>query len=312
MKLSPIKSKGEWDDFLKKNEGIFLQSFAWGKFKEKYQKVGRIEARRGSEIVGVCQFFEEKLPFGSYFYIPFGPVAKEKQVREKLFRAVAKKAKEEGKIFVKTEPLEEVETGINSLHRIQPQKTIVLEIKENPDIIFQSFRKNTRYSIRQAQKKGVTIEKGEKESDLNIFFDLLEKTKERQEFSSYNKKYFKEITKEIDTDLFLAKYENKTIAASLFLYFGNTVTFLHSAFDHNYRNLNASTLIIFESIKDSKKKGCVKYDFWGINEKKFPGVTKFKKGFGGEEIVYPQGKDIPTRKILYFFYYIASIIKRKK
>ncbi len=56
--------------------------------------------------------------------------------------------------------------------------------------------------------------------------------------------------------------------------------------------------------------GCKIYDFWGIDEKKFPGVTNFKRGFRGEEIEYPLGVDIVFNNIWYQIYRIMKIIKQ--
>ncbi len=42
-----------------------------------------------------------------------------------------------------------------------------------------------------------------------------------------------------------------------------------------------------------------------------PGVTKFKKGFGGKEVVYPPARDIALKKINYNGYRLAAKILRK-
>ena len=42
----------------------------------------------------------------------------------------------------------------------------------------------------------------------------------------------------------------------------------------------------WEQIKEAKKQGFQIYDFWGIDEINWPGVTRFKNGFGGKEIEY--------------------------
>ncbi len=309
IKISDLISIKEWDDFVIANNANFLQSISWGEFKKKYQKVYRIEIREKNCIVGVCQFFEEKLPIGNYFYIPFGPVANNDEITEIIIDEVIKKAKRKNILFVKIEPFSALNRGVQSYHRIQPQKTTFLDIKEDEQNIFSKFKKNTRYSIRQAQKKDVSIKQ---EGSIEDFYNLLKKTQKRQIFNSYSHQYFKELAKNNNIDVFYAQYNSKIIASSIILYFGKTATYLHSAFDYNYAHANATALIVFESIKIAKQKNCNYYDFWGLNKKKFPGVTKFKQGFSGKEIIYLSTKDIVIKKIPYFIYYIASIIKNKQ
>ncbi len=48
--------------------------------------------------------------------------------------------------------------------------------------------------------------------------------------------------------------------------------------------------------------GAKEIDFWGIDEKKWPGLTAFKRGFNGQEIEYPQGRDIIFQKRWYLIY----------
>ncbi len=306
MEINPIKSKGEWDSFLMETSGTFLQSTDWGDFKKKYQRVGKIEAREEGKIAGVCQFFREKSPFGSYFYIPHGPVSKKKKTRESLFYEVVKIAKREKKIFVRAEPLQEIGVGEKPFFRIQPQKTVVSNIEKSSLEIMKEFKSGTRYNVRYARKQGVVAKV---ENNIDGFFNLLQKTKARQDFDSYQKDYFQELVGMNNCDLVLAVHEGKVISGIILFYFGSTVYFLHSASDHSKRKLNAPAFLRFESIKIAKERGCKYYDFWGIDEKRFPGVSSYKKSFGGRELVYPEGKDFPVRKARYSAY---KTIKRAK
>jgi len=55
---------------------------------------------------------------------------------------------------------------------------------------------------------------------------------------------------------------------------------------------------------------CENYDFWGIDEKKWPGVTRFKRSFGGKEITYPQGFDVVYNPFWYKAFKLARKILR--
>ncbi len=308
MEIKEYKSKKEWDDFLLENGGTFLQSSSWGDFKSFYQEIVRIEARENGKITGVCQLFNEKSYFGDYFYIPHGPFSNEEKVREELFLEVSDMGRKENKIFVSSEPLHALNIGKKSFFRIQPKKTLVSNIEDSFEETKKSFSKSTRYNIGYAERKGVVTTKSD---DVDSFFKLLEKTKTRQNFNSYPKEYFQRLLDIPNAELVLAVYNRKVIAGIIIIYFGETVSFLHSALDYSMRNLKAAALLRFDSIKLAKEKNCKFYDFWGIDEKKFPGVTEYKKSFGGDEVEYPEGRSIPINSLAYSGCKILSTIKEK-
>ncbi len=308
LKVDSLKSSKEWDEFLIKNKASFLQSTEWGDFKKEFQKVRKIEIRENNKLRGVCQFFEEKTPFGNYFYIPYGPVAKEKDIREKLFLKVFEIGRKEGKIFVKAEPEQDLDIGISSFRRIQARRKLFIKAEKDPELMIPSFDKSTRYNIKYARRKGVSISN---EKDIDLFFSLIEKTERRQRFKSYPKNYFSRMISNLDSDVILARHKGKVIGSLILVYFGETAIFTHSAFDYHYRKLKATSLMRFEAMKIAKEKGCKLYDFGGVEEDKYKGVAKFKEGFGGSKVLYPEGKDIPIRKLLYYLYYIAILFKNK-
>ncbi|PIR92771.1 hypothetical protein COT99_04470 [Candidatus Falkowbacteria bacterium CG10_big_fil_rev_8_21_14_0_10_43_10] len=63
-------------------------------------------------------------------------------------------------------------------------------------------------------------------------------------------------------------------------------------------------------IKLAKKLGYAKYDFYGIDEKKWPGVTRFKRGFGGGEINYQGCFDIVFNNKWYEIYKLVKWLKK--
>jgi peptidoglycan pentaglycine glycine transferase (the first glycine) len=56
--------------------------------------------------------------------------------------------------------------------------------------------------------------------------------------------------------------------------------------------LNLPYFIVWEAMKEAKKRGCKIWDFEGIYDARWPnkswlGFSHFKKSFGGEEIEFP-------------------------
>ncbi len=309
MKIGKPQNKEDWDQYLISKEASFTQSINWGEFKAKNQRVERFEVRENNHVKGVCQFLEESNPFGEYFYVPYGPVGDSTEIEERLLEKIKELAKKEDKFMIKVEPRKDLRIGQASHHRIQPKKTLVKDITDEPKKILKSFDEGTRYDVRYSKRKGVKIKKGKSKKSIENFFKLLKKTQKRKDFDSFSKNYFENMLKILDTGLFLAfSKEGEVVATTIFGYFGKIATSLHSGFDYEKRDLRATALIRFEAIKESRKRGCEKFDAWGIDKEKMPGVTKFKKGFGGEEVSYPEAKDIPIKKIKYQGYSLAAKI----
>jgi len=71
-----------------------------------------------------------------------------------------------------------------------------------------------RYNIRLAEKKGVRVERAEKTlENIQIYFELMQETTNRDNFSGNSLSYYETFLKELDTSFLLfAYYENKVIA----------------------------------------------------------------------------------------------------
>jgi lipid II:glycine glycyltransferase (peptidoglycan interpeptide bridge formation enzyme) len=61
----------------------------------------------------------------------------------------------------------------------------------------------------------------------------------------------------------------------------------------------------------ARDRGYKYYDLYGIDENKWPGVTRFKQGFGGKEIEYPGPYDMVFDKKQYWLYKMARRVRRK-
>ncbi|MBU4142976.1 peptidoglycan bridge formation glycyltransferase FemA/FemB family protein, partial [Patescibacteria group bacterium] len=118
--------------------------------------------------------------------------------------------------------------------------------------------------------------------------------------------------------LFVAEYEGKVIAANIVVIFGSRATYLHGATSSEHREVMAPHLLQWEQIKYAKSQGCAEYDFWGIvNEhtldkrgQSWEGFTRFKRGFGGQEVNYVGYWDYPLDKLWYFLYRLVQKFRR--
>ena len=281
----------------------FLQSKSWIKFQKSLgRKVWQIDS---------VDIIKHNLPFGkSYLY---APRCEGKFLSESFLKQIKEIAKQENAIFFKIEPTEiNKNFGLRKSKDIQPTKTLILDITKSEEELLKQMHSKTRYNIQLAAKKGVLIKKDE--SKFEDFWQLIRETSKRDGFKPHPKEYYRGILEIPEVELFSAEYpangagKNKIIAANIMVFYDKQVIYLHGASDYEHRNLMAPHLLQWEQIKEAKKRGCVEYDFWGIDEKKWPGVTRFKKGFGGKEVMYPGAYDLIFQPIWYKIYRIAKRI----
>lgn len=319
MKILTSENKKSWDRFLVENDGSFLQSWDWGDLeKNQKKKIWRLQIKNNDgEIISQAQVQEERFPLGrNMFYIPYGPCFKsniflkgKKKILNLILKETRRIAKKEKAVFLKIEPASSfprMEDDFKSQRRIQPQKNFVLPLKKTEEELLKSFHSKTRYNIKIGKKKGVNVlalkSDSEKNKYLKTFLKILQKTSKRGKFKPHVKNHYKDILKLDNTVLYLAEYKKNFIAANIMLYFGKTAIYLHGASDYRYRNIMAPHSLQWQQIIDAKNMNYEKYDFGGISEKRWPGVTRFKMGFGGDVIEYPRGRDFAFNKLLYSFY----------
>lgn len=323
LEINEKVEKNKWNEFIINNKGTFLQSFEWGEFQNALgERAFRFAILENNLILAQAQIIEQAFPFRgkSFFYIPFGPIFRKdisEEKRKKIFDFLLKHIKQISKnaVFLKVEPIDTLfgEKDFNNpLKRIQPQKTLILSLKENEEEILKNFADKVRYNIKLSQRKGVEIRFQDEYAPE--FYYLIKKTTKRDRFNAFGQEHYRELfdfnSKDFKVKLCLADYKGKVIGAGILVIFGKQGQCIHSASDWGYRALKAPNLLQWERIRFLKDNGCQEYNFWGIDEKKWPGLTAFKKGFGGKEFIYPQGKDIVFQKTWYGIYKILRVLKK--
>jgi lipid II:glycine glycyltransferase (peptidoglycan interpeptide bridge formation enzyme) len=322
------KEEKIWDEFVIRRSGSFLQSFGWGEFQESFgRKTRRL---KGDKNKWRMQIFEHSLPFGlSYFYVPRGPIINvQKQDKSLEFlrdalEEVKKLAGKEKAVFIKIEPesfdvelldVLEKQGFLSSSKTIQPARTILLDIGISEKELQLNFKPKARYNIRLAIRRKVRVRKTETADDFEKFWRLLDATSERQDFRIHPKIYYQKMFSCGVAELFLAEYtpaddseENfskppKAIAGALVNFFGERATYLHGASSYEHRSLMAPHFLHWRIIREAKSKGCRVYDFWGVDEKRWPGVTRFKQSWGGFQAETPGAWDFVIKPFWYRVY----------
>jgi len=307
--LNEIQDSKIWNDLIKNNlprSGGFLGSWEWGEFQKS---VGRPIYRFQLDN-GFAQVIEHNLPMGKkYWYLPRGSSFGDQLLDQ---------ARKNKVIFIRHESISK---GVKTIH-VSPSTTLILNLEKIEDVLLGEMHEKTRYNVRLASRKGVSCAKSE---EFEYFWKLMEETAKRDGFKIHPKLYYEKMLEISFVELWVAKHEGKILAAGIWSFFGDTFTYLHGASSSENRNLMAPYLLHWEVIKNAKSRGFKFYDFWGVCSSKntpsldgrgqgegdsWSGITRFKKGFGGEVVEYPGTHDLPISKFWYSVYKLARKIRR--
>ena len=311
-------NKEELNSFVKKQKhSQFLQSFEWGEFQESagYQmcRLGLFDDR--GILLQAISMIRKQLGAGKqYLYAPRVDIKKvSKEELSFLLNGVKEKSTENKVLFLRLEPRSDFEINnkfiIKKTIDVQPRKTIILDIKKSEEELLSNMRQKTRYNIRLAEKKGVVIRELTAD-EFDKFWDLINTTKERDDFRIHGKEYYQKMFSVKFIKFLAAEYQGCIIAANIVSFFGDMATYVHGASANRHRNVMAPHLLQWTTIKMAKSGGYDYYDFFGIDQEKWPGVTRFKKGFSGEEVNYPGTFDLVIKPYWYTIYQLARKIRR--
>jgi len=270
-------------------EPSFLQSNQWAKIQDSNVKIGQ------------SFLFKKPLFFRKHYL--YGP-----RINELDLKALEKDSQA---VFVRVEPNSSAwnGAGIKTIP-IQPAKTIILDLTKNETDLLSAMHQKTRYNIHLAEKKGVTIRVDN--NRIDDFLALMSATTERDNFFAHSDSYYRTLVSYDPNfiQLILAEYEGRVIAAGLFCFHSPTAVYMHGASANEFRNVMAPYLLQWTAIKRAKSLGLKYYDFYGIDAKKWPGVTRFKEGFGGEEVNYAGTFDLVLQPVWYFIYRLLRLVRR--
>lgn len=271
----------------------FLQSPAWGEFQMAYgRSVVRVE-----QSGHTSQWIKYALPFGQhYWFCPYGPDG------VTSFDATALPA---GALFLRYERGGAV-LGGKRVADVHPSQTLVT-LLTTPEKLLADMKQKCRYNIHLAERKGVTIRTSRTVSDVAQCYQLLQQTAQHQKIQLHSQRYYELMVEKLGT-IYFAEYEGKPIAAAIMIGYEDTMTYVHGGSDYAHRAVMAPHLLHWQAMQDALAVGYQYYDWFGIGPQ-WPGVTTFKRSFGGEERTYAGTFEIPLKPMWYTAYSLMKKIK---
>ncbi|MCI8273471.1 MAG: peptidoglycan bridge formation glycyltransferase FemA/FemB family protein [Clostridia bacterium] len=329
--MTDEKDKQEYREFLEKHKRCnFAQSLEWAQVKSNWINEVVLAEDPSGKIIGSISVLIRKLPiFGYIMYSSRGPVCDihSMAIMKQLTDGIKELAKKYKAFVYRVEPdiessdveFRKVVTNLgykikddakNFREEIQPRYVFRLDIKDKTeDEIFSGFHSKTRYNIRLATKKGVTIKEGTRE-DLKDFHKIMIETGARDGFITRPLSYFEKMYDALGSEhmkLLMAYHEDKPISGVIPIFYGNKTWYLYGASSNQHRNLMPNYLLQWEMIKMALARKDDVYDFRGVSgvvDENHPqyGLYRFKKGFGATFTEFIGEIYLPFKPLTYSIY----------
>lgn len=316
---------------------LFTQSEQYANF---YQQMGEeywiVLSMHNHNVVGGALVVSTHARRGSFLYVPYGPVMSEDApngTMSEILSAMKRVAVDERYDFVRVSPfLKNGENAsvifrkagfIKSPMHVLAEHTWLLDLNPSIDELFASMKKNHRNLIRRCEQKGVTVTMHTDKDAVDRLNNMHDKVAARHGFGRFPRTYIEKEFQALKVGghsvIFEARLSNgKLDSTAMIVFYGGMASYRHSASRNLDKKLPSSYAIQWEVIKESKKRGCSRYNFWGIapagagSNHPFYGITHFKTGFGGERLDLLPCHDLPITKKYYLTYLLDLFRKVKK
>jgi hypothetical protein len=167
------------------------------------------------------------------------------------------------------------------------QITSFNQVSSEEDLI-NSFQNPRPRNIRRAIKEGVQVEKSQSKWAIDFLYKIHKKEMESKGGLAKKREFFDLIPLHLNQNqwtIYIAKLNQKPIAALLLLYFNKTVEYYTPAIIYEYRNTQASTLIIYRAMLEAINSGYLKWN-WGGTWTSQEGVYNYKKKWNAMDYPY--------------------------
>jgi lipid II:glycine glycyltransferase (peptidoglycan interpeptide bridge formation enzyme) len=334
ISTQPIDNQKEWEAFLMDHpESNFLQSWYWGEFHKKLghslQRTGFYE---GNKLIGIMLSIVEPARRARYLTVPAGPIIDwhNKLLVKEFVKTIQKLGKDQNCVFVRVRPqLIKDEFSRNLFKQLKfksapmhlhAELTSQLDITKREDDLMAHFRQNTRYEIRKAAKLNIAIKTSTDPADIKSFYDLQIETAKRHNFVPFSYEYlheqFKVFASRGKAVLYSAYLKDQLLAQAFIIFYGVEAAYHYGASTEAGRKLPGAYLIQWEAVKEAKKRGLQRYNFWGVvpedaKNHRFYGVSVFKRGFRGADVEYIHAQDLVINQPRYLFNLAIEEVRKK-
>ncbi len=329
-----IQDQKVWEDFLSLHaEANFLQSWYWGEFhKALGNTIHRVGFYRQDVLAGVMLSVVEDAKRGRYLTVPAGPIMdwRDEDLVKSFISEVKKQAKYDNCVFVRVRPQLKSDAFsialfskygfISAPIHLHAELTSQLDLSPTEEQLLANMRKATRYEIKKGITQGIKISASQNPEDVKKFYDLQILTSERQKFVPFSYKFFYEQFKVFANAgkalLYSAELDGKLLAQGFIIFYGKEAAYHYGASTDEGRKHPGAYLIQWEAIKEAKRRGMQRYNFWGVTREdqknhRFYRLSIFKRGFGGADLEYLHAQDLVINRLKYLMNWLVENIRKR-
>lgn len=334
VEVKEVSDKDEWERFLTTYpETSFLQSWYWGDFYLALgNKIQRTGFYRNRELIGVMLSIVEEARRAHYLTVPGGPIIdwEDNELIATFVNEIKRTAGERKCAFARVRPQLEAnefskkifsDYGFrNAPIHLHAELTSQLDITKSEEEILAGMRKTTRYEIKKAASMGVEVKVSTDPQLIKRFYDIQLQTAGRQGFVPFTYKFiheeFKIFTEAQKALLYSAELEGKLLAQAVIIFYGKEAVYHYGASTDDGRKYPGAYLVQWEAIKEAKRRGMARYNFWGVSppenkNHRFYGISIFKRGFGGKDFEYLHAQDLIISYPRYALNYVIENTRKR-
>ena len=296
----------------------------------------------------------------SILYLPKGPLLDwtNESLRNRVLNDLQSFAKKQGAIFLKMDPDVVLGRGVPqseydaldssgqsvlselqgrgwsyAADQIQFKNTVLIDLSPSEEELLAKMKQKTRYNIRLAEKKGLTLRIGTPD-DFDMLYKMYAATSVRDGFVIRDQGYYQTVWQTFltgdqspvshlqspipnpqlpFTEPLIAEVDREPVAAIFVFYFAGRAYYVYGMSRDAHREKMPTYLLQWEAMKRARAKGCMVYDLWGAPDvfdesDSMWGVYRFKEGLGGEVVRTLGAWDFAPNPLWYKLY--SEVIPR--
>ncbi|MBK8617264.1 MAG: peptidoglycan bridge formation glycyltransferase FemA/FemB family protein [Anaerolineales bacterium] len=334
--------------------GQVKAKYGWVPIYLVWDKDGKMKEERNglstfhSPVVAACLVLKRTIlsrgfvARSSVLYAPKGPLMdwENTSLRTRVLNDLQSFAKQQSAIFLKIDPDVVLGRGVPdsegdvtensgpairseltrrgwvySSDQIQFRNSVLIDVTSTEEEMLARMKPKTRYNVRLAEKKGVTVRVGTVD-DLPMLYKMYAETSVRDGFVIRDENYYMTVWKlfmqsavsgQPSAIPLIAEVEGQPVAAIFLFMFAGRAYYVYGMSRNLHREKMPTYLLQWEAMKRAKANGCAAYDLWGAPEvfdesDSMWGVYRFKEGLGGEVVRTLGAYDFAPSKFFYKLY----------
>ncbi len=203
-----------------------------------------------------------------------------------------------------------------SQDQIQFRNTVEIDLTAPEETLLARMHQKTRYNIRLAEKKGVTVSEAS-ETEWEGIYRLYAETAARDGFIIRPWEYYRQVWTTMTSSgmatCLKAEVDGTLVSAIWVIFFGKKAHYLYGMSSNLHREFMPNHLLQWKGMLLAKSKEKTVYDMWGApddfsDNDRLSGVFRFKQGFGGEVVRTLGAWDYPINPVGYRLY--TSVLPR--